>query len=88
MVIWYTELLKIQVQDPTRSQKLLQTIAIVTSALLSLTMTLIMENVFNIGVCKPISCWLQDKESSWGDDILLCYMMIFIPYVLWNFHVL
>ena len=47
-----------------------------------------MENVFNIGVCKPISCWLQDKESTWGDDVLLCYMMIFIPYVLWNFHVL
>lgn len=79
-------MLKQQVIDPTKSQKMLQTIGIITSALLSLTMTLLMENVFNIGVCEPISCWLQDKESSWGDDILLCYMMVFIPYVVWNFH--
>ena len=48
-------------------------------------MTLIMETYFNVGFCDPISCWLQDKPDSFGDDILLCWMMLFIPYIIWNF---
>jgi hypothetical protein len=78
-------MLKIQVTDPTRSQKVIQIVAIASSALVAFTMTLIMDSFFNVGLCKPISCWLQDKGDSWGDDVLLCYMMTFIPYVIWNF---
>ena len=47
-------------------------------------MTMIIDSVFDIGYTKPLSCWLIEDPESTGDELIMCYMITIIPYLLWN----
>ena len=57
---------------------------VISSLLVSYSMTAIIDCIFDIGYSPPLTCWLIENHDTTGDELIMCYMVVLIPIMLWN----
>ena len=84
LTVWYTWLLKNQIEDPTVSQKMNQVKAIASSFFVAYLYLKTIEAYVGIGLNLPVTCWITNDNDSYWDDILDCWLIVVIPIMMLN----
>jgi hypothetical protein len=55
-----------------------------SSFIVAYSMTYVIDSLFDIGYSPPLTCWLIENDETDGEEMIMCYMIVLIPILIWN----